>query len=66
MIQDIDIFRTARILIDKHGDNAPAEAQRRMEEYRAKGDNDALDIWRRIAEAVKILNVPNNATKTIQ
>jgi hypothetical protein len=66
MISDLDIYRSAKLLMNKHGDKAHEEALRRMENYRVKGDNDAMEIWQRLADAVQVLQVPPNTTKTVQ
>ena len=52
MVDDLDIYRSARLLIDQHGQDAALEAARRADELRHKGDLDGQVTWLRIHEAV--------------
>ncbi len=38
MTSDIDIYRSAHLLIERHGDDAPIEAAMRADELTAGGD----------------------------
>ena len=58
MIADPDIFYAARLLIDKHGDDAPIRAAERAEELAAEGDVDGCAVWRQILEAIDELTRP--------
>ena len=40
MISDLDIYRTARMLIDEHGEEASIEAAMRADEFLANGNLD--------------------------
>lgn len=53
MIPDIDIWRTAKLLIDKHGADAPVQAAMRADELIAAGDMDGRAIWFRIVRAIE-------------
>ena len=54
---DQEIWRAAAKFVERYGDQAPAEADIRLEEMRRVGDPGATDTWTRIAEAVRdILN----------
>jgi hypothetical protein len=55
---DLDIARTAQLLIQQHGDEATAMARRKVEEMRRKGDTDGADIWLRIIVAIGTLGTP--------
>lgn len=55
MIPDIDIWRTAKLLIDKHGADAPIQAAMRADELMAAGDMDGRAIWFRIVRAIEEL-----------
>ena len=55
MIDDPDIFRAAKPMIDQHGDDAAICAARRVDELLDGGDMDGAIIWRRIAEAIEEL-----------
>lgn len=51
-MDEIDIYRTAKLIADKHGADAVAEANRRAERFQAAGDADGAAVWRRVATAV--------------
>ena len=53
MTSDLDILRTARMLINEHGEEASIEAAIRFDELLAKGDLEGRATWRRIYKAVK-------------
>jgi hypothetical protein len=55
---DLDIARTAHLLIQQHGDEATAMARRKVEEMRRKGDTDGAEIWLRIIVAIGTLGTP--------
>ncbi len=55
LISDLDIYRSARLLIDTHGDEAPIHAAMRIDELLDKGDLDGRGVWRRILKAVEEL-----------
>ena len=52
MIPDLDIWRTAAIMIKHYGDTADIEATARADEYLAKGELDGQRVWIRIAKAI--------------
>ena len=54
MTTDIDIYRTANLLIKEHGDTAAIEAAMRAGEMLEKGDLDGQAVWLRVLEAVKV------------
>jgi hypothetical protein len=60
MIPDIDIYRSANVLIGQYGDGATLEAMNRLEKYRRIGNNDGMNVWRRIADAIETLQIPPN------
>ncbi len=55
MIDDPDIFRAAKLLIDKHGNNAAIRAAQRCEELAELGDFDGVVVWRQIVAAIEDL-----------
>ena len=55
MIEDPDIFRAAKLLIDQHGDDAPMRAGRQSDELQDAGDEAGAMIWRRILETIEEL-----------
>ncbi len=55
MIPDLDIYRTANILIREHGEDAPIHAAMRADAMFKKGDLDGLAVWKRVLRAVEEL-----------
>jgi len=57
MTADIDIYRTANLLIKQRGAlEAEIEAAQRADEQLAAGDMDRRGVWLRVVEAVKELS----------
>ena len=53
MIPDLDIWRAAAILVERHGaDDAAIVAAQHGDEMRAKGDEEGYTIWKAILDAV--------------
>ncbi len=55
MIPDLDIWRSAGILVKQHGEDAPIEAAMRADALLEKGDLDGYAVWKRILRAVGAL-----------
>jgi hypothetical protein len=55
---DLDITRSAHLLIQQHGDDATARARQRVEEMRRRGDAAGADTWLRIIVAIGTLGTP--------
>ena len=55
MISDLDIYRSAGLLIDQHGDDASIHAAMRIDQLLDKGDLDGRAVWERILKAVEEL-----------
>ncbi len=55
VIADIDIYRSANELIEKHGNDAPIEAAMRADELLENGDVEGKAVWIRIVKAVEEL-----------
>ena len=51
-IDDIDIYRSAKMLIDRHGGDAVTEASKRADRLSDAGDLDGAAVWRRIVAAI--------------
>jgi hypothetical protein len=58
MIQDIDIYRTANVIITQYGEHALLEAMSRIERYRAFGNDSGMRVWERIADAIEWMQMP--------
>ncbi len=52
MTSDLDIYRSARLLVKQHGEDAPIEAAMRADAMLEAGDLDGLAVWKRILKAV--------------
>ena len=55
MISDLDIYRSAKLLIDQHGDEAPIHAAMQADAMLDEGDLDGAAVWRRIVAATEEL-----------
>jgi hypothetical protein len=58
MASDLDIARSAHLLIQLHGDEATAKAREMVEQMRRKGDNNGSDTWLPIIVAIGELGEP--------
>ena len=52
---DIDVYRSAKLLIDKHGDEAPIHAAMKADDMLYEGDLGGERVWLRILAAVNEL-----------
>ncbi len=55
MTSDLDIYRTGRLLIERHGSEAPVHAAMRADAMLEKGDLDGQALWKRIIRAIEEL-----------
>ncbi len=55
MTSDLDIYRSAHLLIKRDGDDAPIEAAMRADERLATGDMEGEAVWLRIVKAIEEL-----------
>ncbi len=53
MTSDLDIYRTANVLIREHGEDAALEAAERADAMLETGSLDGLRVWKRVLAAVK-------------
>ncbi len=53
MTSEIDIYRTANVLIREHGEDAALEAAQRADALLEKGCLDGQRVWKRVLAAVK-------------
>ena len=54
-VPEIDIWRSAKLLVDQHGANAATVAAMRADELLDRGDVDGQAVWKRIMAAVEEL-----------
>ena len=55
MILDLNIYRSANLIVNQHGADAPIHAAMRADELLEAGDLDGVATWRRILRAVEEL-----------
>ncbi len=55
MIPDLDIWRSANVLVTRHGADAPIYAATRADAMLEAGDLDGFSVWKRILRAVEEL-----------
>ncbi len=53
MTSDLDIYRTASVLIREHGEEADLVAAMRADSFLDDGDIDGSAIWKRVLKAIK-------------
>ncbi len=51
MISDLDVYRTANVLIREHGDEAGLKAAQRADAMLEKGSLDGQRVWKRVMAA---------------
>ena len=55
MTSNLDIYRAAHLLIERHGDDAPIEAAMGADELMEAGDMEGRAVWLRIVKAIEEL-----------
>jgi hypothetical protein len=55
LISDLDIYRAANLLIERHGADALIEAGRMVDRMFDRGDLEGRQVWRRIKRAIEAL-----------
>ena len=55
MIPDLDIYRSAAVLVKQHGQDAPIHAAMRADAMLEEGDLGGFAVWRRVLRAVEEL-----------
>jgi len=55
VIQEIDIWRVAVLMVKRYAEDAEANADRRADELETEGDQDGAAIWRRVTVAIEQL-----------
>ena len=54
-VSDLDIFRSANLHLDQHGDQAVAKAREMVLTMKRRGDHDGADAWLRIIVAIETM-----------
>ncbi len=55
MIPDLDIYRSANLLVKQHGEDAPIHAAMKADAMLESGDLDGYAVWKRVLRAVEEL-----------
>ena len=55
MTSDLDIYRSAKLLIDQHGEDAPIFAAIQADKCLEAGDLDGKAVWMGVIRAIKEL-----------
>ena len=53
MTSDLDIYRSANVLVREHGDDAPIHAAMRADELLEAGELDGCAVFKRVVKAVE-------------
>ncbi len=56
MTDELDIYNSAKQLVDRYGDEAAFHARVQAEEFLADGYMEAYELWRRIIIAIAALD----------
>ncbi len=56
MTSDLDIYRSANLLVKRHGEDAPIQAAMRADELLDAGDLDGAAVFKRILKALRELD----------
>ncbi len=64
VIPDLDIYRSAQVLVKQHGEDAPVETAMRADAMLEAGDLDGFAVWKRILRAVEELQGMEPASGT--
>ena len=67
MTTDLDIYRSAKLLIDQHGESAALEAAFKSDAMLDRGDLDGAAVWRWIVAAVNEMQraVPSSIIRRV-
>ena len=55
MTSDLDVYRSAKLFIEQHGDEAAIQAAYQADAMLDKGDLDGAAVWRRIVAVINEL-----------
>ena len=57
MVDELDIYRTAQLMVNQHGLEAPIHAAMRQDQLSASGDIEGASVWKRVIAAIDLLLV---------
>jgi len=55
VVDELDIFRSAKLLVDQHGEDATTHAAMNADAMLDRGDMDGKRVWLRIMRAIEEL-----------
>ncbi len=55
IVVELDIYRSAQVLVKRHGEDAPIHAAMRADAMLETGDLEGAAVWKRIVKAVEEL-----------
>ena len=61
MTADIDIYRSAKLYIDQHGDQAALQTAMQSDALLDVGDLDSTAVWRKIIRAIEVLQASESS-----
>jgi hypothetical protein len=62
-VSDLDVYRSAKLLIDQYGAEAPVQAAMRADAMIERGDMDGAAVWKRIATAIFAIRATKGLTQ---
>ena len=62
----IDIYRAAKLVIDRHGEEAALSSAARTAVLAGEGDVEGAAVWRRISELIEVRMPPPQPPQTTQ
>lgn len=66
MVDELDIYRTAQLMVNQHGLDAPIHAAMRQDQLSASGDLQGAAVWKRVLAAVDGLLATKRSDETLQ
>ena len=57
MVTDLDVYRTAQVLLRQYGADAPIQAAMRHDELLERGDIEGRAVWKRVLAVIDVLLV---------
>jgi hypothetical protein len=61
-MDDTDIYRSAKLLIDQYGAHASVHAAMKADAMLARGDLDGFGVWMRIGRAIEKMQATQGGT----
>lgn len=64
-VTEKDIYASAKIFLEQHGDEALSKATEMIGSFEAKGDVEGRECWNQIAGVIKWMSEDGNNNETI-